>query len=197
MNFKLVSKNNMGIVIALILVILLSQSKFFNFLAETYIGRLFLLAFIIFVAYTNKILGLFAVLCVVIAFNYNDMNYVRSYNFYEGFDGSGNTVDPSGNPIINNKTVIDQAKKDILTQKINMLQQKASNAAANTNTTSGTTTSGTTTTGTEGFCMSDRESNILKGKPSNAIPVFNNSREQSDYVSPSDKSVFTGDYSTF
>ena len=203
MNFKLVSKNNMGIVITLILVILLSQSKLFNFYAESYLGRLFLLAFIIFVAYTNKILGLFAVLCVIVAFNYNDnMNYVNSYNFYEGFDGSGNTVDTSGNTvdtsgnsIITDKIAIDKAKRNILTQKINMLQQKQNAAAPPTSAPS--TTTSTTPSGTEGFCMSDRETNMLKGKPSNAIPVFNTSRDQSDYVSPSDKSVFTGSYSSF
>ena len=38
---------------------------------------------------------------------------------------------------------------------------------------------------------------MLRGKPSNSIPVFNDSREQSDDVSPSDKSVFTSDYATF
>jgi hypothetical protein len=189
----------MGIVITLILVILLSQSKLFNFYAESYVGRLVLLAFIIFVSYTNKILGLFAVLCVIVAFNYNDnMNYLNSYNFYEGFDGSGNTVDTSGNSITSDKIAIDKAKRNILTQKINMLEQKQ-NAAAPTSAPSTTTstTPSTTPSGTEGFCMSDRETNMLKGKPSNAIPVFNTSRDQSDYVSPSDKSVFTGSYSSF
>jgi hypothetical protein len=140
------------------------------------------------------------------------MNYVNSYNFYEGFDGSGNTVDTSGNSIISDNIAIDKAKRNILTQKINMLQQKqnaaapTSTAAATTSTTAATTstaatptstTAATTPSGTEGFCMSDRETNMLKGKPSNAIPVFNTSRDQSDYVSPSDKSVFTGSYSSF
>jgi hypothetical protein len=198
MTFKLVSKNNMGIVITLILVILLSQSKFFNFLIDTYFGRLFLLALIIFIAYTNKILGLFAVLCVIIMFNYNDMNYVRSYNFYEGFDGSGNTVDASGNAaatsILQDKIAIDEAKKNILQQKLNVLKQKANNASSTTTNTSATTS---TTSGTEGFCMTDRENNMLRGKQSNAVPVFNNSRQQDDYISPSDKSVFSGEYASF
>lgn len=200
MDFKLVSKNNMGIVITLILVILLSQSKFFNFYAESYIGRLFLLAFIIFVAYTNKFLGLFAVLCVIIAFNYNDMNYVRSYNFYEGFDGSGNTVDPSGNTsatsITQDKIAIDEAKKNILQHKIDELKKKTQTTNTAT-TTAATSTAATTNSGTEGFCMSDRETNMLRGKQSNTIPVFNNSREQNDYVSPFDKSVFTDSYASF
>jgi len=47
----------------------------------------------------------------------------------------------------------------------------------------------------EGFCMSDKEINMLRGKQSNAIPVHH--REQTEDVSPSDKSVFTDSYATF
>jgi len=47
MDFNFVSKNNMGIVITLVLVILLSQSKFFYFLTETYLGKMFILCLII------------------------------------------------------------------------------------------------------------------------------------------------------
>ena len=90
MDLKLVSKNNMGVVVTLILVILLSQSRFFDFLTETALGRMFILVLIIFISYTNKFLGLLAVLFVIIAFNQYDMNVVQSYNYYEGFDGSGN-----------------------------------------------------------------------------------------------------------
>jgi hypothetical protein len=44
--------------------------------------------------------------------------------------------------------------------------------------------------------MTDRETNMLRGKQSNTISGFN-SREQSDDVSPSDKSIFSNDYSSF
>ena len=56
MDFKIISKNNMGVVITLILVILLSQSRFFNFLSDTYLGRLILIAFVVFIAYSNQML---------------------------------------------------------------------------------------------------------------------------------------------
>ena len=62
MNFKLVSKNNMGVVMTLILAVLLSQSRFFDFLIDAALGRTVLLLFVIFIACTNKILGLFVVL---------------------------------------------------------------------------------------------------------------------------------------
>lgn len=185
MNFKVVSKNNMGVVITLILAILLSQSRFFNFLIDTHLGRMVLLAFVILIAYTNKILGLVAVLFVIIAFNNNQMNMVHSYNFFEGFDVSGNTV--------TTETVKDKIKDKVKTRA----EDATSNSSATATTTSSAVSGSETFKGREGFNMTDRELNILRGKQSNSVPVFNNLRNQSDEVSPSDKSIFTSDYASF
>jgi hypothetical protein len=194
MAFKMVSKNNMGVVMTLILVVLLSQSKFFDFLIDTHLGRMVLLALIIFIAYTNKILGLVAVLFVIVAFNNNDMNMVYSYNYYEGFDVSGNSIDVSGN-------VLNGTVKNAVKSKLQTVKQDISGNIADSSATTTTTTSSTSGTesfkGREGFCMTDKESNMLRGKQSNTVPVFNNLREQSDDVSPSDKSVFSSDYASF
>ena len=180
MDFKFVSKNNMGVVITLILVVLLSQSRFFDFLIDTHLGRMVLLAFVILIAYTNKILGLVAVLFVIITFN-NKMNMVNSYNFYEGFDSSGNVTTQTAK-----EKIKDNIKSDVQT------------ATSTTATTTSSAVSGTETfKGREGFNMTDRELNILRGKPSNSVPVFNNLRNQSDDVSPTDKSGFTSDYASF
>jgi hypothetical protein len=187
MDFKLVSKNNMGIVITLILAILLSQARFFDFLIDTHLGRMVLLAFVILIAYTNKILGLVAVLFVIITFN-NKMNTVHSYNFYEGFDVSGNNIPTDG------------TAKDKIKDKIQSNVQNNMNSNTNSSTTTATSSavSGTETfKGREGFNMADRELNMLRGKPSNSVPVFNNLRNQSDDVSPSDKTVFSSEYASF
>ena len=176
MDFKLVSKNNMGIVITLILVILLSQSRFFDFLRETALGRMIILLLIIFISYTNKFLGLLAVLFIIIAFNQYDMNIVK---IYEGFDGSGNTTTSA---VMN-----DDILKQNLTNKSNDSQTIATTSS----------TASESFSGREGFCMTDRESNILRGKQSNTIPVFNNTRNQDDDINPSDKSVFSSSYSSF
>jgi hypothetical protein len=45
--------------------------------------------------------------------------------------------------------------------------------------------------------MADRETNILRGKQSNAIPVFNNTVNQDDDISPTDKLSFSSSYSSF
>lgn len=187
MDFRLVSKNNMGVVMTLILAILLSQSRFFDFLIDTPLGRMVLLAFIILIAYTHKILGLVAVLCIIIAFNVNDVNMVHSYNYYEGFDVSNNTL---------NGTV-----KNAIASKMQSVKQDMSGNNTSSSTTA--TASSSSVSGQEsfkareGFCMTDRESNMLRGKQSNTFPVFNNLREQSDDVSPSDKAVFASDYASF
>jgi len=178
MDLKLVSKNNMGIVATLILVILLSQSRFFDFLTETPLGRMTMLALIILIAYTNKMLGLVAVLFIIIAFNQSDMSIVQSYNFYEGFDVSGNAVD--------DKKAKAQSVKDDLATKRETIKDNIQTA---------TTTS--SSNAREGFCMSDRELNMLRGKQSSAVPVFNKSREQNEEVDPTDKSVFSNSYASF
>jgi len=169
MDFKVVSKNNIGVVITLILAILLSQSRMFDFLIDTYLGRMFLLAFVILIAYTNKILGLVAVLFIIIAFNNNQI----PYNLFEGFDVSE-----------------DEKVKD-------KTQTNAENTMNSTTNSSTTTSSKETFKGREGFNMPDRELNILRGKPSNSVPVSNNLRNQTDEVSPSDKSFFTSEYASF
>ena len=51
MEFNLVSKNNLGVVTALLLVIILSQGRFFNFLLDTALGRAILITFIIIISY--------------------------------------------------------------------------------------------------------------------------------------------------
>jgi len=201
MDFRLVNKKYIGIVGTLTLVVLLSQSHFFDFLTETSLGRIILLLLIIFISYTNKFLGLLAVLFIIIAFNNNDMNY----GFYEGFDGSGNILNNSGSSLATavsqDKANISQNKQNIsanLQQKKQQVQQQINNSSQTAATTSSAaSTTSTPSSGTEGFCILDKENNMLRGKQSNSVPVFNDSRQQDDNVSPSDKSIFSDSYSTF
>jgi hypothetical protein len=79
MDFKLVSKNNLGAVTALVLVIILSQSRFFNFLLDTALGRAILILFVLFISYTNKILGVVSVLFIIIMFNNSDIGYMEGF----------------------------------------------------------------------------------------------------------------------
>ena len=150
MNFNLGSKNNMGAIATIILIILLSQSKFFNFLIDTALGRVFLVAFILAISSINKILGVILVLFIMIMFNQSSIGYM------EGFT-------------------------ERLTEKKQKPEKKSLAEAMK---------------GREGFNMIDRESTIQKGKRSNEVPVFSNSRNQTDDVEPTDKGMFKETYST-
>ena len=79
MNFNLGSKNNMGAIATIILIILLSQSRFFNFLIDTALGRVFLLAFILAITCMNKILGVIIVLFIMIMFNQSTIGYMEGF----------------------------------------------------------------------------------------------------------------------
>jgi len=123
MDFNLVSKNNLGAVSALLLVIILSQGRFFNFLLDTALGRAILILFILFISYTNKILGVVSVLFIIIMFNNSNIGYM------EGATTMGSTMDPS----------IGSIKKD-----------DGKTAGATTNTTGATTNTTGATTNTTG-----------------------------------------------
>ena len=109
MDFKLVSKNNLGAVATLFLVILLSHARFFDFLIDTALGRAILILFILGISYTNKILGVVAVLFIIIAFNNSDIGYL------EGFTSSPN-INEKKNQIIQKNDDIKQNVNEKKTQ---------------------------------------------------------------------------------
>ena len=116
MDFKLVSKNNLGAVATLFLVILLSHARFFDFLIDTALGRAILILFILGISYTNKILGVVAVLFIIIAFNNSDIGYL------EGFTYSSTTT-PN---IKEKKGEVKEKVYDVLTTKtkLNLLNNR-------------------------------------------------------------------------
>ena len=83
MSFNFVSKNNIGAVSTLVFIIMLSQSRIFDFLIDTVLGRAFLILFILGISCTHKILGVVAVLFVIIMFNQSSLGQL------EGFTSSG------------------------------------------------------------------------------------------------------------
>ena len=89
MNYNLIGKNSFGAVIILLLVILLSQAQFFDFMMNTSLGRFFLIAIILIVSFIHKILGITCVLLIILIFNnsdYSDLSYL---------EGMANPISPS------------------------------------------------------------------------------------------------------
>lgn len=173
MNFKLVSKHNMGAVATLLLVILLSQSRVFHFLIDTALGRALLILFILGISYIHKILGVVAVLFIIIMFNHS------SIGLMEGFTSA------EKGPKAEKVEKAEKAKK----------AEKAEKAAKATKAEKAEKES---FVGREGFNMIDREGTMLRGKRSSEVPVFSSARKQNDDdVEPTDKSTFNSDYAPF
>jgi hypothetical protein len=186
MDFKLVSKNNLGVVTSLLLVILLSQGRVFNFLLDTALGRAILILFILVISYTNKILGVVSVLFIIIMFNNSDIGYLEG--FTDSSSTNSTTTTSSKMPTNSNKdttststdtttttttpTLTDEQKEQLMAT----LQEKAKEKDTST-----VTTSSVASGGAEGFNTFETERNIQKGKQSNSIPVSSYAN-QSDNV---------------
>jgi hypothetical protein len=195
MDFKLVSKNNIGTVVLLLLVIALSQAKTFNFLIDTALGRFFLIVFILCLSYCHKIFGVVGVLFIIIMFNSNI--------YYEGFE---NKSDPN----IDATTMEANADKikHVVTKKIidasnNITTDDSNDTTISNNTTNDDKIKNVTVAKTvkdskaaEGFDILGIENNIKRGKQSNSIPV-NNFMRDADSVAPYDSSSFLGSFSLF
>jgi hypothetical protein len=193
MDSKFVNKNKIGIVAALFLVIFLSQSKTFHFLMHTILGRFVLVLLVLGISTSSIVLGIVAVLFVVIMI-YQDNNV-----YLEGFiEGEGESEGK------------DKGKDEMLAQfKKNLNNQHLSDTTLSSSTASTTiitpaidaTSSEMTTNevsgfkGREGFNLTERESNILKGKKSNEIPF--NMNTNVDNVQPSGEDIFNNMSSIF
>ena len=203
MDFKLVDKKNMGVVALLLLVIILSQSRFFNFLIDTALGRAFLIAFIIFISCCHKIMGIVGVLLIIIMFNKSGFGILEGFDAGQikakmdasgavppattpapapapatsTVDASGSTVDASGAQVPNLSEIQKQ-----LHSKIAEAQAQAQSAQGQAK---------------EGFDLIGTESRLKSGKQSNSISV-NHKTKSSENVSPSEENIFsTSSYSKF
>ena len=189
MDFKFNSKTTLGAISTLTLVIILSQSRFFDFLIDTALGRAALICLIIGISYTHKILGVISVLFVIIMFN---QSYLGSS---EGFTSHpATTTDTTAMPDATDATKMSaDVATDDKKQKPSTVTTTVSSAVSTPTTPPPTTSTGETFVGgREGFNMTEREGTLLRGKRSNEVPVFSNARSQSDNVEPADKSVLSG-----
>lgn len=211
MDFKLVNKKNMGLVSLLLLVIILSQSRFFNFLIDTALGRAFLIAFLIFISCCHKIMGVVGVLLIIIMFNKSQIGIL------EGFDAG----QMDSEQVKSDLQAKIQAKMDACGNDTSATSTPApvTPSTTDTDTSSSTTTPAATTAtpatttpppnltslqskaqetkATEGFDLIGTESRIKSGKQSNSISV-NHKTRNSENVLPFEENIFaTSNYSKF
>ena len=180
MNFKLVSKNNVGFVLTLLLIIFLSQSKILNFLMDTYLGRIILVSLLLVVSYCNKILGVVFVLIVVISFNLN----LSSFEGFEtGMQEESTFIGPVEEQHSTTESQVSVPKTP--TESPVMSQQSAANDDS------------LVTKSIEGFDMIGTENNIKRGKQSNSIPVNKISKTSATIAPVDSASLFKENYSNF
>jgi hypothetical protein len=204
-----ISKNKIGGLAALFLVVLLSQSQVFNFLIETVLGRSFLLLFILLISYTNKILGTVVVFIIIIIFS--------SHSFgIEGFgdnktttkretetvttvvsnsiDASGSAISSLSQPSTSASSLSQPAASALSQPAASALSQPAASALSQPSTPSLSKPSSITLSpvlpATEGFDIVSKERYIQKGKQSNQIPV-NDSIRNTQNVLPYETGLLT------
>jgi hypothetical protein len=190
MAINTLSKNSIGTVLALLLVILLSESRLFNLFTETYLGRAFLIIIILFASYLNKNLGVVCVLIIVIMFSNN------KFSFYEGLDGTVTTSNVNNKNNSEKKTLSSNDDTSINTHtnvpndKINVVTSSTAAASATSNSKDPQDSANSNSKSIEGFDLQSTENNIKRGKQSNSIPV-NQYYNQSIEVAPYEGSSFS------
>ena len=204
-NFQFISKNNIGCVVALLFVILLSQSKVFNILLDTVLGRIILIAFLLIISYLKKILGVISVLFIIIIFNNSSIGHMEGFTT----DASNNVVPPTPNVSSTTSSTTSSTpsvKPPVKPSAISRTSSTSSSVSPTppVPTTTSSTTSSTTstplanasTTATEGFDIIGKEGIIKRGKQSNSIPVTDFMRESTS-VAPYEGSSYLESFSAF
>jgi len=164
MDIQFNKKTSIGAITTLTLVIILSQSSFFDFLIDSHLGRIILVALIICISYTHKILGVLAVLFIIIMFNFNRDGFSEGFDSKIPTSSTSSTSPTSSEDTKKNQVVVTNTNASIPAKK-----PKASS-----------------TEGREGSNMVEREGAMLRGKSSNEVPVSKSSRGQGDNVEPAD-----------
>lgn len=195
MDFKSMSKNKVGGAALLLLVVLLSQSNFFDFLFDTALGRAVLILLVIVTSYTNKILGVVSVLMIIIMFNSG------SFGILEGLEQMNDDKKKADEKKMDDmKKDASKKKKDVVVdvdtteqdETIDELKKELSTIMA-----SQTNTPEEKPVGVEGFDVLGTERALQKGAPSNCLNV-NNKDKSCDSVLPVEGgSMFSSVYSAF
>jgi len=172
MNFKVLSKNNVGSAFLLLVVILLSQARTFDYFINNYLGRLLLIIAVIILSYINKILGVVLVLFIIMMMNRIDFLYV------EGMENRtpDSTTSRRTDMTTDGTTELDSSNKNTSPEEASaiseMVQVRMSENPAPNGGRSGEIVSRITENGSmEGRNITESEDAIKKGKSSNSIPV--------------------------
>ena len=201
MTFKLLSKNNVGIATVLLLVVLLSQSRVFNFLVDSALGRTLLILLLILISYTNKILGVVSVLLIIIMFNNSDIGYMEGFADKDPTSmAPPTTSSPSGSsttttttsymapPTTSSPTTSSPTTSPSMPPMPPMIPKINSTEMESSEIDKKLKEEDETTKAAEGFDILGTERTLQKGKNANSISVNSNVRN-SDSINAFDSST--------
>jgi hypothetical protein len=150
---------------------------------NSYLGKFFLIALLIFATCINKFLGIFVVFVLFLMY-YKKNNYAENFETVKAASDSQNTSSLAN-------------KLD--SSKINVITTKLSSKTMPTTTTMTTPALNSIKNGSgEGVDLQSTETNIIRGKQSNSIPIREKTKEadnNGDSIMPYDKSNFTEEFS--
>lgn len=195
MDSKLLSKTNMGGVATIILVILLCQARFFNFLVGTTLGRAVLVFLVLGISCVHHILGVIAVLAIVVIYNQSNVDYMEGFTKGPADDKSKNDK-KMGTAVIKvapkaatDKNVAADKKPDA--DKKVAADKKAMDAKKSMD-------DSKKPVAREGFNLLDSERVMQKGKRASDFMGVADTRKQSDdAVEPNDPSCFADQAAQF
>jgi hypothetical protein len=191
MDSKLLSKTNMGGVATIILVILLCQARFFNFMVGTTLGRAVLVFLVLGITCAHHILGVIAVLAIIVIYNQSNVDYM------EGFA----TVSPDAKKPMDEKPMDDMQAKKMGTAVVMPATIKPSDAkkpdVKPATMPAAKPVDDTKPVAREGFNLIDRERVMQKGKRASDLIGVADTRQQSDAVEPNDPSCFADQAAQF
>lgn len=190
MDSKLLSKTNMGGVATIILVILLCQARFFNFMVGTTLGRAVLVFLILGITCVHHILGVIAVLAIIVIYNQSNVDYMEG--FTKGSAGDDKLPKKMGVASVMPATATADAKPVTMPaaddkstdDKKPAPDDKAKDDAKKP-------------AAREGFNLIDRERVMQKGKRASDLIGVADTRQQSDAVEPNDPSCFADQAAQF
>ena len=195
MDSKLLSKTNMGGVATIILVILMCQARFFNFLVGTTLGRAVLVFLVLGITCAHHILGVIAVLAIIVIYNQSNVDYMEGFTKGTVDDKSMTddklpkkmgtaVVKPATMPVDDSKKPSDDSKKPSDDSKKSTDDTKSKDDSK--------------PVAREGFNLIDRERVMQKGKrASDLIGVADTRKQSDDAVEPNDPSCFADQAAQF
>ena len=178
------NKINVCIGCFILLLVLLSQSKFLTFLFETTLGRFFLFLLIVVFSSIHYILGIVTVLILIIAFN---TTISTNPMYYEGMTSSSSTASVTKSNT-ERETETEKEKKEKENEKENEIEKGKIATISHSITKDDVSSNNTinkpiTETSKEGFDLIGTESKLKRGKQSNSINVMSVSKN-SENISP-------------